>query len=250
MKILVTFAVRAEFAPWQRRRNFLRLPGDSPVFEATFGGARIRAILTGMGQEHALNAAKTCFAYRPDICISTGMAGSLRSGHRPGDILAARLVSEVGEPVAVATHRELLSTAVDCGARQIERLATSRKLVARAEKKRELASQAEAVDMESYTILAEAARCGVPAVAIRAVSDTADFDMPYDFEQARDDQGQIRVMGIISQVLRKPSGLPDLLKLAHDSRFAARRLAEFLDAFATTMADRLIPVEQDTVAAL
>jgi hypothetical protein len=104
--------------------------------------------------------------------------------------------------------------------------------------------------MESYTILAEAARCGVPAVAIRVVSDTADFDMPYDFEQARDDQGQIRVMGIISQVLRKPSGLPDLLKLAHDSRFAARRLAEFLDAFATTMADRLIPVEQDTVAAL
>jgi adenosylhomocysteine nucleosidase len=250
MKILVTFAVRAEFAPWQRRRNFLRLPGDSPVFEATFGGARVRAILTGMGQEFALNAAKNCFAYRPDICISTGLAGSLRSGHRAGDILAPRLVSEVGEPVAVATHRELLSTAVDCGARQIERLATSRTLIARAEQKRELSSQAEAVDMESYTILAEAARCGVPAVAIRAVSDTADFDVPYDFEKARDGQGQIRLMGIISQVLRKPAGLPDLLKLAHDSRFAARRLAEFLDMFATTMADRLIPVEQDTVAAL
>jgi hypothetical protein len=150
----------------------------------------------------------------------------------------------------VATHRELLSTAVDCGARQIERLASSRTLVARAEQKRGVASQAEAVDMESYTILAEAARCGVPAVAIRAVSDTADFDMPYDFVQARDGQGQIRVMGIVSQILRKPSGLPNLLKLAHDSRFAARRLAEFLDAFATTMADRLIPVEQDTVAAL
>jgi adenosylhomocysteine nucleosidase len=250
MKILVTFAVRAEFAPWQRRRNFLRLPGDWPAFEATFGGSRVRAILTGMGQEHALNAAKTCFSYRPDICISTGLAGSLRGAHQRGDILAPRLVSEVGEPVAVAAHRELLSTAVDCGARQIERLATSRTLVARVEQKRELASQAEAVDMESYTILAEAARCGVPAVAIRAVSDTADFDMPYDFEQARDGQGQVRVMGIISQILRKPSGLPDLLKLAHDSRFAARRLAEFLDAFATTMADRLIPVEQDTVAAL
>jgi len=53
MKILVTFAVRAEFAPWQRRRNFLRLPGDWPVFEAMFGGARVRAILTGMGQHRA-----------------------------------------------------------------------------------------------------------------------------------------------------------------------------------------------------
>ena len=113
MKILVTFAVRAEFAPWQRRRNFMRLPGDTPVFEATFGGARVRAVLTGMGQEHALNTAKKSLAYRPDVCISTGLAGSLRSGLRPGDILAARLVSEVGEPVAVASHPELLSTAVD-----------------------------------------------------------------------------------------------------------------------------------------
>jgi hypothetical protein len=38
--------------------------------------------------------------------------------------------------------------------------------------------------------------------------------------------------------------------LARDTRFASRRLADFLDAFAGTMADRLIPNEQDTVAAL
>lgn len=228
----------------------MRLPGEWPVFEAMFGGTQVRAVLTGMGPDHALKAAKRSFAYKPDICISTGLAGSLQSEYRRGDILAARLVSEVGEPVAVASHRELLSTAVDCGARQIERMATSKTLVARAEEKRKLSSQAEAVEMESYTILAEAARCGVPAVAIRAISDTLDFDMPYDFERARDAQGQIRVLGILSQVLRRPSGLPDLLRLARDSRFASRRLAGFLDAFAGTMADRLIPIEEDSVAAL
>ena len=219
------------------------------MFEAMLGGTQIRAILTGMGQDFALKAAKRSLAYKPDICISTGLAGSLRSEFRPGDILAARLVSEVGEPVAVASHRELLSTAVDCGARQIERMATSKTLVSRAEQKRELGGQAEAVEMESYIILAEAARCGVPAVAIRAVSDTAEFDMPYDFEQARDAQGQIRVMKVVSQVLRRPTGLPDLMKLARHSRIASRRLADFLDTFAGTMADRLIPIEQDTVVA-
>src|SRR6202790_1927809 len=191
MKILVTFAVRSEFAPWQRRRNFLRLPGDWPVFEAMFGGAQVRAILTGMGPDHALRAAKRSFGYRPDICISTGLAGSLRSGYRPGDILAARLVSEAGEPVAVATHRELLSTAVDCGAKQIERFATSRTVVASVQQKRNLGNEAEAVEMESYTILAEAARYGVPSVAVRAISDTADFNMPYSFENACDARGQI-----------------------------------------------------------
>jgi len=251
MKILVTFAVRSEFAPWKRRRSFLRLPGDSPVFEATFGGgARVRAVLTGMGEERAVESAKRALAYKPDICISTGLAGALRSGFKPGDIVAARLVSEAGEPVAVASHRDLLSTAVDCGARQIERMATSRTLVARAAEKRQLGSQAEAADMESYTILVEAARCGVPAVAVRAISDTVDFDVPYHFERALDAQGQVRTLAVVSQVLRKPAGLPALLKLARDCGFASRRLADFLDAYAGAMADRLSPFEQDSVAAL
>jgi adenosylhomocysteine nucleosidase len=248
MKILVTFAVKAEFAAWQRRRDFRPAAAEWPRYEAEFGGARVRVILTGMGCEHALQAARSVLRDRPDICISTGLAGALRSEFRTGDILAARLVSEIGEPVAVASHRELLSTAVDCGARQIERLATSRTIVARAEHKRLMGSDADAVEMESYTILAEAARYGVPAIAVRAVSDTVDFDMPYDFESARNARGQIRVGSILAQVLRHPSGLPALLTLARDCRIASRRLADFLDAFTGTLGDRLISVEPDMVA--
>jgi adenosylhomocysteine nucleosidase len=250
MKILVTFAVQAEFAPWQRRRSFRRVPGNWPVFESEFGGAKVRAILTGMGQSNALEAARRVLPERPDICISTGLAGALRTGYRPGDILAARLVSEVGEPVAVASHRELLSTSVDCGARPVERFATSRTLVARAEQKRHLGNEAEAVEMESYTILAEAARYGVPSVAVRAISDTVEFDMPYDFESARDARGQIRIASIVGQVIRRPSGLPGLLTLARDCRFASRHLADFLDVMIGTLADRLAPIESNMVAAL
>jgi adenosylhomocysteine nucleosidase len=250
MNILVTFAVRAEFAPWQRRRNFLRVRGDATVFEAAFGGAKVRAVLTGMGPEHALAAAKRALSDKPDLCISTGLAGAAREGYRVGDVLAARLVSEVSEPVAVASHRQLLATAIDCGARQIERFATSSALIARPEQKRAIGEQAEAVDMESYMILAEAARCGVPALAVRAVSDTCEFEMPYDFAHALDAQGQIRTAKVLALVMRKPSGLRALMRLARDSRAASRRLALFLDAFIGTIADRLIPIEQDTVVAL
>ena len=249
MNILVTFAVEAEFAPWRARRKFRRLPGDWPRFEAKFGGACVSAVLTGMGQTHALEAVRRVLPDRPDICISTGLAGALRSGFRPGDVLAARLVSELGEPVAVASHPELLASAVDCGARQVERFATSRTLVSRAQEKSRLGRHAEAVEMESYTILAEAARHGVPAVAVRAISDTVDFDLPYDFERVRDARGQIRVAGILAQVLRHPSGLPALFALAHDSRVAARHLADFLDVYTGTLGDRLIPVEPGLVAA-
>jgi adenosylhomocysteine nucleosidase len=249
MNILVTFAVESEFTPWQKRRKFQRLPGDLPCFEARFGKARVRAILTGMGQTYALESARQVLPDRPDICISTGLAGALRSDFRPGDILAARLVSEVGEPVAVASHPELLSSAVDCGARRIERFATSRTLVTSAEKKMRLGNQAEAVEMESYTILAEAARHGVPAVAVRAISDTADFDIPYDFERARDERGQIRIGSVVAQVLRRPFGLPALLTLARDCRVGARSLADFLDVYTGSLADRLIPVESSMVTA-
>src|SRR5260370_37745121 len=116
-----------------------------------------------MGQTQAVEAARRALPERPDICISRGLAGARRREYRPGDILAARLVSEVGEPVAVASHPELLTTAVDCGARQVERFATSPTVVARAEEKLRLGTQADAVEMESYTVLAEAARPGVAA---------------------------------------------------------------------------------------
>src|SRR5260370_14140993 len=181
MNILVMFAVEAEFAPWRNRRKFRRLPGDRPRFEAQFGGAHVGAALTGMGQTQALEAARRALPDRPDICISTGLAGALRREYRPGDILAARLVSEAGEPVAVASHPELLTTAVDCGARQVERFATSRTVVARAEEKLRLGTQAEAVEMESYTILAEAAPPGVPAGGPCGASATPAFDISYAF---------------------------------------------------------------------
>src|ERR1700740_3442700 len=103
MKILVTLAVQAEFAPWQRRRNFMRVAGDWPVFETMFGSIRVRAVLTGMGRDHALRAAQKFLAEKPEICVSSGLAGALRGGYPTGDIGAARFVrGDGGEGVWAA----------------------------------------------------------------------------------------------------------------------------------------------------
>lgn len=208
----------------------------------------MRVVLTGMGQERAQVAIRAAFALRPDICISAGLAGALRPGFRPGDVLAARLVSEAGEPLAVASHRDLLSEARACGAQVVERFVTSKTIVAHAEEKRVLGAEADAVEMESYAILAEAARHGVPAVAIRAISDAMDFDLPYDFSGADDGQGHIRAGKVIWRVLQRPSGFPALLRLARDCRIGARKLAEFLDVYASSLNSRLIPVESELAA--
>jgi len=249
MKVLVTFAVDSEFAPWRRRHGFVRIGSAPASFAATIGGIHARVVLTGMGQERALAAARASFALRPDICISAGLAGALRPGFQPGDVLAARLVSEAGQPLAVASHGDLLSEARACGAQVVERFATSNTIVARAEEKRALGAEADAVEMESYAILVEAARHGVPAVAIRAVSDTVDFDLPYDFSSAGDEEGRIRASRVIWQVLRRPAGVPSLLRFALDCRLGARKLAAFLDVYAGSLNSRLIPVESELAAA-
>src|ERR1700739_2832689 len=96
MKILVTFAVQAEFAPWQRRRNFMRVAGDWRGVETMFGSIRVRAVLTGMGRDHALRAAQKFLAEKPEICVSSGLAGALRGGYPPGGIVAGGFVGGGG----------------------------------------------------------------------------------------------------------------------------------------------------------
>src|SRR5437870_5430434 len=112
----------------------------------------------------------------------------------------------------------------------------------------EMAGEADAVEMESFVILAEAARHGVRAAVIRSVSDTASCSLPYDFDQARDARGQIRMGALLRQVIRQPQRLPALLRFARDCRFAARQLADFLDRYLQLLSTRLDLSQSEMVA--
>ena len=85
--------------------------------------------------------------------------------------------------------------------------------------------------MESFVILAEAARRGVRAVAVRATSDKVAASLPCDFDRALDERGRICVGAILAAIARRPQRIPGLLRLAHDCRIAAQQLAEFMDDY-------------------
>jgi len=121
--------------------------------------------------------------------------------------------------------------ACDAGARPVERILTARKLVVRAEDKILLSREADAVEMESFAILVEAARQGVRAITVRAVSDVAAASLPYDFDRMRDIRGAIRLRSLLAEMARRPQRLPALLRLARDCRLAAGQLAEFLERY-------------------
>jgi hypothetical protein len=102
--------------------------------------------------------------------------------------------------------------------------------------------------MESFEILREAQGAGVPAVAIRAISDTLDEDLPLDMSEILTEQGQVSIPRVLGQVALKPQSLPGLVRLGKNSRVAARSVSRFLDAYVAALANRTAPLETKLTA--
>lgn len=239
MKVLVTFAVDAEFAPWRRLRKFRRATlQPHPMYEAQIGENAVRVVLTGMGWENARRAVQTVLEDLPDVCISSGLAGGLRPGYRPGEILAARHVGEVKGGRVMRSDAELLEAAASCGAQIVDMFLSSRWLVVSADEKRRIGQFGDAVDMESFRVFAAASGRGVPSVAIRAVADPVELDLPLDFSQVINERGQIRSARLLALVAARPSRLSGLIRLGRTSWRAAASLAQLLDRYVAALVDR------------
>jgi len=237
LRILVTFALDMEFAPWRKKHPFARIAelGFS-AYSAEFGDIQVSVALTGVGGVHAKKVASAALGWRPDLCIAAGLAGSLRVEYRVGQVLAARDVMELESSRIVAVEETLFRSAAACGAVIVDRLLTASTMVASAEDKKRLGKVAAAVEMESFAVLTEATARMIPAIAIRAISDDADEDLPMDFGVVLDESGNVITSKIASALVRAPHKLPALVQLGRRSRGAAVKLAEFLDRYVAVLA--------------
>jgi len=176
------------------------------------------------------------FANEYQACVSTGLAGGLKALHPVGRVLVARTVrAGIGDEY-LATDSRLRRMAAVCGARVVDAFYSAERILVTAREKAGLALLADAVEMESFAILEEACKWRIPAIAIRAISDGAGQDLPYDFNRAISRSGQISVPAVLAQVARQPRKFPDLLRLGKESRRAAAKLAAFLDSYLETLA--------------
>lgn len=239
MKVLVTFAVKQEFAPWRVLRRFRRLQAEEfPAFETRIGDAQVTVVLTGMGMQHAEQAARDFLLLRPEACISAGLAGGLRPEHRSGRILSARTVRTGSGELVVGSDSRLRRLAAVCGARAVESFYCSEHVVSTVREKAMLSLLADAVEMESFAILSEAEKMRVPALAVRVVGDACEDDLPLDFSRATGKRGHISVTRLIGQIARRPQRLPALIRLGGESRRACTKLAAFLDSYVETLGDQ------------
>ena len=252
MRVLVTFAVDAEFAPWRKLRSFSFIDFDGlRLWRTDAGNAQITALLTGVGRQASAQAMGLMMRMADDhkyfdVCISSGLAGALCDTLALGDIIAPQtLVAEIKHadlPIdELKVDADLRRLALQAGAVSANCLFTADRLLVKASQKSACSSRAQSVDMESFDIVKEATAWGARSVVIRAISDSAEEDLPIDFSLTLSKNHQISLGKVLLQLLKNPLALPGLLRFARQSRLAAERLATFLDLYVqqVTSADAL-----------
>jgi adenosylhomocysteine nucleosidase len=238
MRILVTFAVEAEFAPWRSRHPFVPYEFDDAgkrrefdLYRANIGSNEVTVLLTRMGGQHASNAMRTISLETTDLCIATGLAGALDPSLKPGNIVAGRRCETLSGALKTSSDSDLLNLAVSANAGVVDAFLTSETVLITAAEKQSLSSSGSVVEMESAHILAAASERRVPVVAVRAISDAADEDLPVDFRQIVDSRGHVRLAPLLKELALHPHRLPLLVQFGRQSRAAALSLADFLDKF-------------------
>ncbi len=233
MRILVTFAVEAEFAPWRKVRQFVKqTDGSAEYFAARIGDANVNVVLTGVGGKSAwLETTRIVWDGDVDICVSSGLAGALRAEYQLGDILAAKEVQAISWQRVVASDAKLIQLAQQHGARAVGSFYSADRVIGSASEKRELGRVADAVEMESGEVLHEASVFGAKVIAIRGISDAVDEDLPLDFNRVMTPAGEVSIPKVLGEVVRHPMSAPALVRFGKQSRMAAEKLGAFLDRY-------------------
>lgn len=242
MRVLVTFAVKAEFAPWSSRHPFVPYEFENwerrrefDLFKANIGPNEVTVLLTGMGKENAIKAISSIPLDQHHVCISSGLAGALDPTLRPGETVAALIADTLQQDSNVTSDGTLLHLAASIGATTVHASLTSETIIATALEKESLRQTGNIVEMESAHILAAAQQSGVPAIVLRAISDAADEDLPVDFARLLDSHGHLTFRGLLTEVGIHPYRIAPLIQFGHRSRAAAKSLADFLDRYISTI---------------
>ena len=232
----------------------------------SIAGRPVLIAVSGIGPQAARAAAEACVDLaRQGRCrrvVWIGIAGALSPGLKVGDLVVATSVTSAEEPHRVrrplrgpsgprsdwvrrpsgrhpdpdaapkpiALDRDLASSAISSGCAEAVVVTTPTPVVTADERRRLWAlvgsPDRAAVDMESY----EAARvfdaAGLPFAVLRAISDTAEDDMPVALTDAVTAEGGVSIPRLALAVLRRPRAAVPLAAVRFRAARSARALAD------------------------
>ena len=203
-KVLVCFAVKEEARAFQK----LVEKGDS-----------LRVILVGMGKRNAERAIRAALAEeRPTLVLTCGFAGGLSAELATGTVVFAADSETSLEPALLAA-----------GAKPA-RFHCAERVAVTVEEKRALreATGADAVEMESQIICSVCREQKIPSATVRVILDTADEDLPLDFNQLMTPDLKMSYVKLAMVLAKSLGKVGALLKLRKQSEAAATKLGQVL----------------------
>ena len=247
MKVLVTFAVEAEFAAWRKLRAFNLIDYQGLKLRRTVvGAAEVTVLITGVGSQAAAQAMDLMMRMADkdqyfDVCVSSGLAGALCDTLSVGDIIAPKeLIVELKHAghgaERLEVDAELRQLALGRGAKNANCMFTTDEILVKASQKKSCASRAQSVDMESFEIVKAASAWGARSVVIRAISDSATEDLPINFNLTLSDKKEVSLSKVLIQIAKNPLALPALIRFGGQSKQAGALLAAFLEGYLKELA--------------
>jgi len=230
-KIAIIAALERELEPlvtsWSR--TILQHDGRAFTF---YESSYAVAVCGGIGSESARRAAEAAIKkYSPDAVVSAGIGGALVPGLHAGDTIF---------PVVVVDTKDGSRHTTAIGGAPLAKTALGRTVlvsypdVAGAEQKRQLAKSygAHAVDMEAAAVARAAQKYDLPFIAVKAISDEVDFEMP---DMARFiHNGEFRTAAFVAHVIFRPRLWLRVLRLARNTKVASENLCAWLRESALT----------------
>jgi adenosylhomocysteine nucleosidase len=196
------------------------------IFEARIAeGEGVKVICAGNG-ERLREALREALSAPCSGIISFGLAGGLDPGLESGCwVVANRIIADGARFETDRRWSGILMQRLP-GSR-LANIAGSDAPLADSHAKSALKqrSDAAAVDMESHIAAEIADACGVPFAASRVIIDAAGRTLPPAALRAQRSDGTLDISRVAAGVLRAPSQVPALLRLALDARAARASLA-------------------------
>jgi len=209
------------------------------AYRFTYGREKVLLVKSGMGLENAAAAALALTRAKPCIIVNFGFCGAVKEGPRVGDVMVAQrillnrddLFSPQSGIVEEEAKRLTRSLADALNGRDFRvhggTFITAAEIRSKAEMARLVPTwvQNPVLEMETAAVAKAASEEGVPLLAVRGVSDDAGEELGFSISELTDARMKVRIGKVLLTVARRPWIIPQMLKLARNSRKAGANLA-------------------------
>jgi adenosylhomocysteine nucleosidase len=231
----VLFALRRERGPFCREFRPQQAFAGAPCWASFCGPAWLTVLVveTGVGPASVARVLDWLLSrpklagvpYEPKLIVFAGFAGALTDQLHVGDILLADAIAdEQGQSWRPTWPSELPAGEWKPPLHR-GRLLTMDRLIATVEEKRRLGAQHQAcaVDMESVLFAERCTKAEVPFACVRAISDEAATPLSPELTGLLSG-GAASPWRVVRALARHPNMLPELMRLARDTKRASRQL--------------------------